>query len=406
MNPIGRRVGTVGRAPILLLFLVALTAASDGCTRGGPPEAIQKVPVLYGTDLFHPPDDPDDHFDLAVLYALEELDIRGIVLDQGSRQQERPGRIPVEQMNRLTGREVPWAVGLAQGLKGPEDPATDQAEEFQGGVRLILEVLEHAPEPVTIITVGSLRDVAAAFNRRPDLFSRNVARVMAFIGEASAETREWNVGLDPAAFIRVMDAVPELWWVPCFDGGNFRNNGNASFWTADQSALLRHASDRVMNFFIYALTAVTSPDPPGFLETEVDEPARARVLSGRRNLWCSAVFTAVAGRRIVEREGTWLALPPDRITAGDQVIEAFRFLPVTLYVDDQARVVYGESKHSRTVRRFQVGDPGTYAQVMTSVTGRLIGDLAGGREPEGLALIEAGSDRGRPVTDATVILDH
>jgi hypothetical protein len=356
--------------------LLVLLLASSACTGGGVADASRKVPVLYCTDLFHPPDDPDDHFDLAVLYALEELDIRGIVLDQGSRQQEQPGRIPVEQMNRLTGREVPWAIGLARGLKRPEDPAEDQSEEFQGGVRLILDILEHSSDPVTIITVGSLRDVAAAFNRRPGLFGGKVARVMAFIGEASAATREWNVGLDPAAFIRIMDATPELWWVPCFDGGNFRNNGNASYWSADQSDLLSRASDRVMNFFIYALTAVDSPDPIGFLDSEVDGPARARVLAGKRNLWCSAVFTAVAGRRIVEREGMWLALPPDRIAAEDRVVEAFRFLPVALHVDGEARVVYGESERSRTVRRFQVVDPGSYARVMTSVTGRLIEDLS------------------------------
>ena len=39
------------------------------------------VPVIYCTDLFHPHDDPDDHFDLATLFALPELEVKAILLD-------------------------------------------------------------------------------------------------------------------------------------------------------------------------------------------------------------------------------------------------------------------------------------------------------------------------------------
>jgi hypothetical protein len=49
----------------------------------GMPTPAGRIPVLYCTDLFHPHDDPDDHFDLATLYAIPEFDLRGIVLDQG-----------------------------------------------------------------------------------------------------------------------------------------------------------------------------------------------------------------------------------------------------------------------------------------------------------------------------------
>jgi hypothetical protein len=43
--------------------------------------AAEKVPILYSTDLYHPHADPDDHYDLATLFALAEFDIRGIILD-------------------------------------------------------------------------------------------------------------------------------------------------------------------------------------------------------------------------------------------------------------------------------------------------------------------------------------
>ena len=40
-----------------------------------------KIPIIHSTDLFHPHVDPDDHFDLATLFAVKEFDIKGIVLD-------------------------------------------------------------------------------------------------------------------------------------------------------------------------------------------------------------------------------------------------------------------------------------------------------------------------------------
>ena len=193
---------------LILVFLVS-------CTQEKYPERPHTIPVIYSTDLSHPHDDPDDHFDIVALYALRELDILGIVLDQGKRQDIAPGSIPLEQMNTLTGRKVPYAAGLSDPLKTPEDEALQQSRKYQGGVELIIKGLEGSEAPVTLITVGSLRDTAAAFNRRLDLFRKQVARLLIFIGEASADTREWNVGLDPNAFIRIMNSGLSVWWVPC-----------------------------------------------------------------------------------------------------------------------------------------------------------------------------------------------
>jgi hypothetical protein len=330
------------------------------------------VPVIYSSDLSHPHDDPDDHFDIVALYALRELDILGIVLDQGKRQDHSPGRIPVEQMNVLTGRNVPFAAGLSDPLKTPDDTASDQGAEHQGGAELIIKALEGSSAPVTIITVGSLRDTAAAFNRRPGLFRKKTARLLIFIGEASAGNREWNVGLDPNAFIRIMNSGLPVWWVPCFDGGNFKNRGKASYWTAEQADLLRDAPDRVMNFFIYALLKKSHPGHLDALNEKINEEEKAQVLSGQRRLWCTAVFTEAAGRVIVEREGDYIPVSEDEITAADRRVEAFRFLPVSLFVDENAKVLYEESPRSHSVHRYEIGSPDRYARIMTSVTRFLI----------------------------------
>ena len=334
--------------PVPLLLLLPLLA----CTAPAP----ERMPVLYCTDLFHPHDDPDDHFDLAALYALPEIHILGVVLDQGEKQRLRPGRIPVAQMNRITGRDVPCATGLDRPLRHPGDPGRDQPAACQGGVELILRSLRESREKVTLITVGSLRDLAAAWNRDPDLLRRKTARLVLFIGEASAATREWNVGLDPQAFIAVMNSGLPIWWIPCFDGGNFKNRGHASFWRADQAELLAAAPDRVLNFFLYALKKVEGKDPLAWLEPPPDSGARARILEGPRNMWCAPLFAHLAGRRP--------GGPP-----------LFDFTRLHLRVDGQARVVYGESPRSHPVHRFRILDRERYPAAMTALTRELIASL-------------------------------
>jgi hypothetical protein len=64
-----------------------------GVAMGWVGEGGGSVPVIYCMDLFHPHGDPDDHFDLATLYAMPELDIKGVVLDQGRKQLEQPGMV-------------------------------------------------------------------------------------------------------------------------------------------------------------------------------------------------------------------------------------------------------------------------------------------------------------------------
>jgi inosine-uridine nucleoside N-ribohydrolase len=129
------------------------------------------IPTIYCTDLFHPHDDPDDHFDLATLFALPELEVKAILLDQGDKQLKRPGAIPIRQMMQLTGHQMPFATGLGQKLVSPTDDGRAQPAEFQGAINLLLKTLREASEPVTVVAAGSVRDLCAAWNREPALVS-------------------------------------------------------------------------------------------------------------------------------------------------------------------------------------------------------------------------------------------
>jgi hypothetical protein len=338
----------------------SLLAAGWLAVLAGTSMPAAPVPVVYSTDLMHPHDDPDDHFDLACLYAMPEADVRAIILDQGERQSKRPGFKPVWQLNYLTGRHVPAAIGLRDPLKTPEDRALDQPAEHQNGVHLILQTLQDTREKASIIFVGSARDIAAAYNRRPDLFREKVRSVHGFIGEATDPNfREWNVSLDPQAFIRLMRADIPFYWIPCFDGGPWTNNGHASFWHIRHGDVLEKAPAPLQQFFLYMLRQATN-DPIACLVRPMSPEDRAWLMGGQRNMWCGALLGLAVGRPLrYERS------------------EIARFSPVEVAVDDKAVIRIGKSDGSRRVMRFEIRDRDRFAEAATRATRQLLETFPG-----------------------------
>jgi hypothetical protein len=305
--------------PALLLLALPLSAA--------PETAPAKVPILYSTDLFHPHDDPDDHYDLASLFALDEFDIRGIVLDLGAKQKQKIGRPPVEQMMKITGRRVTYAIGLGEPLRSRDDKALEQARDFQAGVNLLLAALRESKEKVTIFSTGSCRDLAAAINREPALFREKVRAVYFNVGNGPNEKQdEWNVMLDAKAYLRVFESGVPLYWCPCFG-----KNGYATFFVADQTTVVKACKPRLQNFFIYCLTQ-SKADPLAFLDT-----APAALPKGPRNMWCTAPLLHAAGRKIYQRAADdFVALGPGEAQeaglAGKE-IAPYEFVPVRVTID-------------------------------------------------------------------------
>jgi hypothetical protein len=339
-------------------------------------EHEKRVPVIYCTDLFHPHVDPDDHFDIACLYAISEIEIKAIILDQGEKQKKRPGFIPISQLNYITRKSVLHAIGLSNKLESPEDKGLWQAKEYQDGVKLILKILKTSKEPVSIISVGSLRDIAASYNRSPNLFKTKVNRLYIFIGEASKKGHiEYNVGLDKNAYIRIMNSGLPVYWVPCFDGGLWQNNGRASYWKASHEDLLGCVSDRIMNYFIYALLKKNEKNPIHYPDNEISKDDRNKVLSMNRNLWCSAIFAHIAGRRFIHQENKFISIPMNVSYNKEEEVIPFKFEEVSVFVDEQANVFYEHTNRARKIRQFHVLTTDIYAKVMTPVTAQLLFQL-------------------------------
>jgi inosine-uridine nucleoside N-ribohydrolase len=84
----------------------------------------------------------------------------------------------------------------------------------QEGVELILDTLRDSKEKVTLIAVGSLTDFAVAFVRDPALLKEKVAVVYVFAGSLLNPVQDYNVGLDPKAFVTIMRSGLPIVWVP------------------------------------------------------------------------------------------------------------------------------------------------------------------------------------------------
>jgi len=280
---------TAFRAAVALLTLLLVPAVARPQA-----SAPSSIPLVYCTDLFHPHDDPDDHLDLATVFALPEFDIKAILLDQGDKQIRKPGRIPVEQMLAMTGRRVPYASGLGAKLRVPTDKALDQPAEFQGAIELFLKVLRDSDRPVRVVAVGSVRDLAAAFNRQPDLIRKKVEALYLVIGNAKIGGKEYNVDLDRQAFRGVLASKLPIYWFPCFPA----DNRLSSYWKlAHYSDLLETAPLPLIDFFLYMLHRIDPADIDPVKALGMDfRPWRRYFWGQPKEMWSTAAILLAAGR--------------------------------------------------------------------------------------------------------------
>jgi len=373
-----RRTATLG-------VILSSLCISPGVRAAGPSAAAtgRRVPIIYSSDLFHPHDDPDDHFDLATLFAVREFDIRAILLDQGDRQLERPGAVPLRQIMNLTGRRVSSAIGLGRKLRSPEDKALDQPEPFQAGVQLFLRALRESKEPVTVLQTGSLRDIAAAFNREPGLLREKVARLYLNSGHAGGD-KEYNVDLDPHAYVRVMRSGLPIYWVPCFGP-----QGYGSLWKFRHDLVLAAVSPRLQNFFIYALARVSPEklDPIAALSGGLDPAARTAMWTQERNMWSTASLLHAAGWEPTRSsDGSWRLTPlasegvsgregvgPPATTAPTSNIVWFEKRRVRLDADGMPRL--DDQAGDLDIVVFRRGDEAAYNAAMTAALRDLLKNI-------------------------------
>ena len=311
-------------ASVLLIF-VSLAEAQES----------KRIPIIYSTDLYQPPQDPDDHYDLAMLAALKELEVKALIFDVATphKKPEEFGKTAMDQLAKITGHSPPpWKTGLRETLRSQDDKALEQPKEFQGGVELILSTLKQSEEPVVMFLVGSCRDFTAAFNRDPDLLRKKVKAMYVNAGNGpGGKQTEWNVTLDPNAYVGLMNSGLPIYWCPCFTGVyqlpspeevSADKAYSTFFVVPNQAELLASVHPKLKNYFAYALSG-SQEEPLGFLEKEVQPLPQTP-----RSMWCTGPFLHAAGRKIYEtRDNRWNARSSGK---EDREVEVFRFEPIPI----------------------------------------------------------------------------
>ena len=322
----------------------------------------QRIPLIHLTDLYHPPQDPDDHLDLATIFALPEYDLRGVVLDMTTKFlvgkpagwdiPRDPGFVAVAQLGYLTGRAIPAAMGPVEPLAHPGDAARDRPRAEQAGITLLLDLLARSREPVTISSGGSARVLAAAFNREPALLREKVRAVVLNAGASAGTEREWNVGLDPAAYIALWRSGLPIHWYPCATDHNAFDPAHerGTFWKASHAALFRELPAGLRAWFCHAYSGGQRGDFIRALAETGGGSVWEQVLAGDRNLWCTASLAMGAGRVLARTQQGWRFLPAGAAVGVE--LWPFRLDPIRATVDDDARVSWQATGEPSSVRLF------------------------------------------------------
>lgn len=206
--------------------LTALSKKSDFTKEVNESSGIDKrkearPKIIHCTDLYRPFVDDDDHFDLAVLFALArsgKYDISGIVCDYTSGTNRFPDIIAVQQLNQLMGQYVPMVMGSKERMR-----AVDQKmKDTDAGAQFVLDLLQKEAAPVYINIVGTARDVALAANTNPGLFKTKCKGIFLVAGVSTNDLEQqkdldYNVALDPKAYRAIFNIPCPLYWMPVHD---------------------------------------------------------------------------------------------------------------------------------------------------------------------------------------------
>jgi len=345
------------------------------------------VPLLHITDLYHPHNDPDDHWDAATVYALAKagrVRLLGVLIDYPLTPREGgpggPAVAALAQIGQLSGVDAPMAVGSSVGFAAVERGEATLTGTDRHGVDFILDTLRAAPEPVVITVVGSCRDIALAGRAAPEVFREKCRGIYLNAGTGTFDSalganREWNVTLDPRAYRAVFEIPCPIYWMPCFEDMRWLGSGDmtvgryGSFWRFTQGAVFEALRPEVCNFFLYALTRSTDPRWLAHLGGPVDRTALDRFGAQDRNMWCTAGFLHLAGLTVtrdgavVERDGR------------DGTDDLYQFTPIAVQLGEDGVAHWERDAASRDRFVFEVNDLDAYPAHMTAALRELLRGL-------------------------------
>lgn len=356
----------------------ALAAASYNVAFGEKGDSTQhRIPVLHATDLFRPHVDPDDHWDLACIYALVHLgdiDLKAVVIDFPPKGKD-PDIAAVAQLNHITGLAVPVVVGSALPMKSRDDIQPYAGPSDHNAADMVIEVLRSSPQAVVINVIGCCRNIALAGKKEPELFKEKCAAIYLNAGAGSPKNDpgaqlEYNVSLDRAAYAAIFDLPCPIYWMPCFEqmGDPWKVRQFGTFYKFKQDQILPHLSDHLQNYFAYMLGKVQSSNWLAYLTGPKNSQLLAEHGANYRNMWCTGGFLNAAGKT-VSRSGEIVTLDSEGVSP------VFTFDPIKVRCSDDGVTEWTTDDKSKDRYIFHVRDVENYGVAMTAAMKSLLTSL-------------------------------
>jgi len=379
----------MNKLPTSLTALALILSSTLVAAENSAPGPVRKpVSLIDVSDLYHPHQDVGDNFDILAAYAMPELDLRAVILDctepfrqpvaknlgpglaEDARGPREPGFIPVLQLNHIFGRNVPCATIPFTRMTSSGDKMLGAPPFQQQGIDLILKTLRESAEPVQIVSFGSARAIAAAYNREPDLFQKKLARLHLCAGGSSPPASnyiEWNVALDPLAIVCLLRSdLPIAIYPDAANNAGDRGYGvfspafsydeHNTYWKLPDLRFISRMDPPLRRYLEYALHRSSRVD---FLRAmELDgPPLDEKLLAKEHYVWETAVWISVSGRKLVKRaDGTHRIIPADQVLPTDKVLPN-ELHPCTVTVRDDGIYEYRETSKASNFSVYYRGDP-------------------------------------------------
>jgi len=351
-----------------ILFFASAQDSSTGIENSHP------IPFIHTADLIHPPWDPDDQVDLGCLYALPEFDIKAIIIDNpidhSKMEMYEPAFGLISQLNWLTGRAIPVAVGPNTKLRSPDDAGEYFSLRNQAGIKLLIEQLEAAEEPAYISIVGSSRIVAAAFNREPELFRKKVRAILIVAGIDDREIGDKldaNTIFDPNAFIAIMRSGLPIIWHPVG-----RSSVHGTAFIVPHEILFKNLPKKLHAWMMFGFTGNQRGDIIRVLHEEWYAGTWwGVVMGGERHLWSIPSIVMAADRKLINTDEGWRFIPENQVPENTEEFK-LDLIPVKVQIDENAHTKWKQVKKSNILLFTKNPDQDLYNKAMGEAVNALL----------------------------------
>ena len=199
-------------------------------------QPTKRIPVILDTDIGT---DIDDTWALVMLLNSPELDLKLVVTDTGDTTYRAKLAAKLLEIGGRT--DIPVGIGLyLPDLPGNLSMQADWVEDYdlttypgtihEDGVDILIDTIMNSPEPVTLICIGAVPNIAAALEREPRIAQRTRfvgmhGSVRRGYGGKAEVVAESNVRVDPEACQKAFTADWDMTITPLDTCGLIRLTG-------------------------------------------------------------------------------------------------------------------------------------------------------------------------------------